>query len=120
MNEDPLKDDEKYLAGKTNWLIRYYYYLSNGLNELNNFRNILLGILTIYVTFKLSNYWWAVGIFVVSVLVLTLVGYLMVHRVSKVRDWLGMRFSSYFGMKSVNYTEESFKLLQEIRDLIKK
>lgn len=121
MNEDTLfKDDKKYLEGAQNWLIRYYYYLSNGLVELNGFRNLFLGILTIYITFKLQSYWWAVGIFAVSIFILTIVGYFTIHKVSKVRDWLSVRFSSYFGMKSINYVEENYKLMVEIRDLLKK
>lgn len=117
---DIFKDDEKYLNGPMNWIIRYYYYLSNGLVELNGFRNLFLGILTVYITFKLDSYWYAVIIFIISIAILTWVGYYMTHKVSKVRDWLTVRFSSYFGMKSINYTEESFKLLQEIRDNLKK
>lgn len=117
--ENIFKDDEKYLRGTQNWAIRYYYYLSAGLNEFNSFRNIFLAILTVYVALKLSSYWWAVGMFIGSILVLTIVGYYTIHRISKVRDWLSVRFSSYFGMKSINYTEESFKLLTEIRDSLK-
>ena len=119
-DKELFKDDDKYLKGATNWLIRYYYYLSNGLVELNGFRNLFLGILTIYITFKLDSYWYAIIIFIVSIIILTGVGYYMTHRVSKVRDWLGVRFSSYFGMKSINYTEENYKLMVEIRDLLLK
>lgn len=115
-NKDIFKDDAKYLNGPENWIIRYYYYLSNGLVELNGFRNLFLGILTVYITFKLDSYWYAIIIFIVSIIILTVVGYYMTHRVSKVRDWLSVRFSSYFGMKSINYTEESFKLLQSINE----
>lgn len=118
--ENIFKDDAKYLKGAENWLIRYYLYLSNGLVELNGFRNLFLGILTVYITFKLQSYWWAIGIFVVSIIILTIVGYYIIHRAGKVRDWVGMRFSSYFGMKQINYTEESYKLLVQIRDSLKK
>ena len=114
------KDDKKYLKGAQNWLIRYYYYLSSGLNEFNSFRNIFIGILTVYITFKLESYWWAIGMFATAIVILIVVGYYIIHRVSKIRDWLGVRFSSYFGMKQINYTEESFKLLTEIRDSLKK
>lgn len=113
---DIFKDDAKYLLGFKNWCIRYYYYLNAGLNELNNFRNLFLGIFAIYIALKLTNILWMVGMFVPSVVVLTVIGYYTVHRISKVRDWLGTRFSSYFGMKSINYTEESFKLLQSINE----
>ncbi len=114
------KDDEKYLRGAQNWFIRYYYYLSTGLNELNGFKNLFLGILTIYITFKLTSYWWGVGIFVASIVILTVVGYYIIHKVGKVRDWLGIRFSSYFGRQSIDYTQETFKILQEINNSLKK
>lgn len=117
---DIFRDDTKYLKGTENWIIRYYYYLSAGLNELNAFRNLFIGILTIYITFKLESYWYAIIIFTVSIVVLTLIGYYFIHKVSKVRDWLGIRFSSYFGRQQINYIEENYKLLEEIRNLLKK
>ncbi len=119
MHDDLFKDDEKYLKGPTNWLIRYYYYLTNGVGILNEFRNLFLGILAVYIALHLSNIWWLVVMLVPSVVILTIVGYYQVHKISKVKDWLQTRFSSYFGMKSVNYIEANYEILVEIRDLLR-
>ncbi len=118
-NKDLFRDDEKYLKGGENWFIRYYFYLNAGLGELNNFRNLFLGIFAIYIALKLTNVIWMVILFIPSVVVLTFIGYYMIHRVSKVREWLSIRFSSYFGKESINYTEANYKMLEEIRDLLK-
>lgn len=114
-----MKDDNKYLKGTQNWLIRAYFYCSNGLTILNEFRNLFLGIIAIYLTLKITNPYLIALIVIVSLISLTLAGYVMVHKVSKVREWLGIRFGSHFGIRSFNYTEENYKLLTEIRNLLK-
>lgn len=117
---DLFKDDPKYLEGIENWFIRAYYYCSNGLTILNEFRNLFLGILGLYIALKWDNILGAVLLFMVCVIILTIVGYYTVHKVSKVREFLGMRFGSHFGKKSFDYQEASYELLVEIRDLLKK
>lgn len=120
MNDDKklFEDDAKYLTGTENWFIRAYFYCSNGLGILNEFRNLFLGIFAIYIALKWDNIMLAVGLFLISMVILTFMGYYTVHKVSKVREWLGMRFSTHFGIKSYNYTEDSNKLLKEIKDLL--
>ncbi len=120
MSEELFKDDSKYLEGKENWLIRVYFYLFNGLNVLNQFRNLGLGIIAVYIALKLTNYWWLVAMTVPSIIILIIVGYYFVHRATKVQEWLGIRFSSHFGMKSFNYQEESYETLVRIEELLKK
>jgi len=120
MNHQELfKDDPKYLEGKENWLIRMYFYCSNGLGILNEFRNLFLGILGLYIALKLDNYFIAIGLFVVCVIILTIVGYYTIHKVSKVREWLGMRFGTHFGIKTFNYNQGTYEMLVEIRNLLK-
>ena len=118
--DDLVKDDEKYLEGTENWLIRAYFYCSSGLGILNEFRNLFLGILGIYIALKWDNIFLAIGLFIISVIILTIAGYYSVHKIGKIREWLGMRFSTHFGMKAYNYQEGSYELLLEIRDLLKK
>lgn len=119
MTNDLFKDDPKYLEGKENWFIRMYFYCSNGLTILNEFRNLFLGILGLYIALKWDNIWIAISLFIISVIILTIVGYYTVHRISKVREFLGIRFGSHFGKKSFDYTEGSYELLKEIRDKLK-
>lgn len=119
MTEDLFKDDDKYLEGKENWLIRAYFYCSNGLLILNEFRNLFLGIIAIYVTLKITNLYLIAGIVILMLIVLTLVGYYRIHTMAKKMEYLTTRFSTHFGMKSFSFQEENYKLLSEIRDLLR-
>lgn len=115
-----IEDEKKYLEGFVNRLIRYYFYLMRGLDVLNSFRNLFLGIFALYIALKLDNVAYGIIMFAVSCIVLTVCGYYNVHKLSKINEWLGLRFSSHFGIKSFNYAQENNELLKEIRDLLKK
>lgn len=117
---DVFTDADKYLEGTQNWIIRAYFYCSNGLTILNEFRNMFLGIIAVYFALKLTNYWYLLAMIVPCLIILTLVGWVVVHRISKVREWLGIRFGTFYGLKSFNYQKESYNLLKEIRDSLKK
>lgn len=118
-DQDLLKDDYKYLQGKENWLIRAYFYCSNGLIILNEFRNLFLGIIAIYLTLKITNIYAIGAIIIGAIVILTLVGFYRVHTMAKKMEYLTTRFSTHFGMKQFNFTEENYNLLKEIRDLLK-
>lgn len=112
-------DDNKYLKGGKNRAIRYYFYLNNGLNVLNNFRNLFLGIFALYFALKLDNILWMVAMFIPSVLILTWSGYYSVHHISKINEWLGVKFGSHYGIKNFNYTKGQYELLLEIKEMLK-
>lgn len=113
-------NEAEYLKGKKNWAIRMYFYLSNGLGIVNEFRNLLLGIFGVYLTLKLDNPWIMVGIFVVSVLILIPVGWFIIHRVSKVREWLNTKYGSHYAIKNFDYTKGTYEEMARIRELLEK
>lgn len=115
-----MSEDDNYLKGTQNRLIRYYFYLENGLRILNEFRNLGLGIFALYFALKLTNPVWMVVMFFPSVIILTVVGYYSVHRVAKVKEWVSMKFSTHYAIRNYDYTKESQELLKEIRDLLQK
>lgn len=115
-----MKDDDKYLKGTENYFIRAYFYCSNGLGILNEFRNLFLGILGLYLALKWDNIWFAIGLFIVAVILLTFAGHYTVHKVGKVREWLGMRFSTHFGIKSYNYQEGIYNELVKLNEKLDK
>lgn len=117
---DLTKDDRIYLTGWHNFAIRTYFYLQQGLNVLNSFRNLFLGIFGLYITLKLGSWWWLVVMFSVSLPILVLAGRYSVHRLNKVQDWLTMRFSTHFGIKQFDNIREQVELLREIRDALEK
>ena len=110
--------DSKYLPGMENLGIRYYYYLNNGLNVLNNFRNLFLGIIALYLALHLNSWWLLVGMFIPSIIILTVVGWYSVHRAARVQEWLGIRFSTHFGRRQFDNVQKQVALLEEIRDLL--
>ncbi len=112
--------DEDYLKGFQNFCIRWYFYLENGLGILNNFRNLFLAIFAIYITLKLTNLWWIAFMVVSSLIGLAILGWYAVHKIAKIKEWLTVRYSTYYGIKSFNYTAESYKELVEIKKLLEK
>ena len=106
--------DAEYLQGSSNYFIRMYFYLSNGLGIVNEFRNLFLGIFGLYFTLKLENPVIMVFLFIGSVVVLIPVGHYMVHKVSKVKEWLATKFGSHYAIKNFDYTKEQNELLKEI------
>ncbi len=114
------KYDGKYLTGFKNRMIRYYYYLQNGLTVLNDFRNLFLGIIGLYLALKLTDYLYLIYMAIPCIIILTVVGYYTVHKVSKVRDWLNVRFGSHYSIMTFDYQKGSYELLEEIKELLKK
>lgn len=123
MNDPALADaneyDGQYLEGMENRLIRLYFYLNRGLDVLNQFRNLFLGIIALYIALHLDNWLLLAAMFVPSVLVLMLLGYYNVHKMSKLIEWLNLRFSTHYGIKQFNYQQGIYDTLKEIKDKIK-
>ncbi len=111
--------DEQYMHGAENRLIRYYFYLNAGLGILNQFRNLLLGIFGLYVVLKLDNPVFLVLMFIPSVVVLTVLGFYNIHKMNKVMEWIGLRFSSHYAIRQFNFNQNQCELLEEIRDTLK-
>lgn len=111
-----IDEDNKYLAGPQNRVIRYYFYLSNGLAILNEFRNLFLGIFAVYFTLKITSIPLLIAMFIISVIILTVVGYYVIHHVSKVREWLQIKFGTHYGVRSFDYQKGTYELLKEIKD----
>lgn len=102
----------EYWDGNKNKFIRYYFYMSRGLDLFNNFRYVFLTIFGIYYTLKLKNAMWLITMFGISIPFLMFIGYWSVHHVGKVIDWLNIKFSTHFGMMQID-------LLTEIRDAVR-
>lgn len=111
-------NDDQYLKGNKNWWIRMYFYLSNGLQIVNEFRNLLLGIFGVYITLKLEHPGVMLIMLVVSVMILIPVGHFMVHHVSKVKEWLGTKFGSHYAIKNFDFTEGSYEKLKKVEGIL--
>lgn len=119
MIENKENNHQKYWEGKTNKAIRYWFYISRGLDLFNNFRYVFMLIFGIYYTLKLNNYGWLVTMFFVFVPILGCIGYLSVHRMGCVIDWLNVKFSTHYGKYGFELQEEIVKLLTTIKDSLR-
>lgn len=108
-------NDEHYSQG-VNKVIKAYFYLTSGVGILNEFRNLFLGVFALYFTLKLENPIWLGVMFLVCVPVLAVIGYINVHKISPVRDWLSTKFGTHYGIKQFDYTKRQTELLEEIKE----
>jgi hypothetical protein len=111
--------EEQYTKGFKSLLIRIYFYIEQGLNVLNLFRNLFLGIFGLYITLKLSNYMYLVAMTAISMPILAVLGYYSVHYINKTKEWLNIKFSTHYAKKTFDYQEDMVKSLQEINKKLK-
>lgn len=114
------KNIARYWNGSENKLIRFYFYSQRGLALLNEGRYLVMGVFALYYTLKLTNPIWLVGMFVVAVPVLIVLGWVAVHRVGKVVDWLNVQFSTHWGRYQYTLLETQVDLLKEIKEGVSK
>jgi hypothetical protein len=106
------KNRAKYWNGPKNKIIRFYFYSTRGLALLNEARYLIMGVFALYYTLKLDNPVYLIGMFAVAIPVLIALGWLSVHHIGKVVDWLNIQFSTHFG-------RYQYTLLEEIRDAVR-
>lgn len=110
-------DNKKlYWDGKTNKAIRFYFYSQRGLALFNEFRYLFMVIFGVYVILKLNNPLLFVLMFLISIPILCFFGWLAVHKIAKVIDWLNIEFSTHWGRYGYELQERQNRILEEIRD----
>jgi hypothetical protein len=109
----------KYFAGLKNKSIRYYFYMQRGLGLLNEMRYLIMAIFGVYLTFKMSNPMIMVIMFIVSIPILCILGYISVIHMGKVMDYLQIKFSTVWGKYGYELQEEIIKQLKDIKDKLK-
>jgi hypothetical protein len=110
---------EKYWNGNCNKLIRYWFYIQRGLDIFNGFKYLIAAIFGIYWTLKLTEPAWLVVFLSISILVLSFIGYIAVHFMNKVMDYLNIEFGTYWSRYNFELMERQLKKLEEISDGIK-
>lgn len=103
----------KYWQGTKNKIIRLYFYSQKGLALFNEFRYLIMLIFGVYVAMKLSNPVWLFLMFIISVPALIAIGFVSVHYVGKVIDYLNVQFATH-------WSKYSFKLQEGILEELKK
>ena len=114
------KIDAKYWSGAKNKTIRYYFYAQRGLTLMNEFRYVIMTIFAVYFTLKLTNILLIPLMFVLAIPFLCIAGYISVHHMAKVIEYLNIEFSTHWGRYTYELNEKRNELLEEISDGIKK
>lgn len=87
---------------------------------LNECRYELMAIIWIYYAAKIENFLLIPLIFLVSTIILSIFGWMSVHHMAKVMDYLNIEFSTHFLRHNINLQEEQLKQLKELNANIKK
>jgi hypothetical protein len=104
----------KYWDGNDNKAIRYYFYIQRGLALLNEFRYLIMAVLAVYALLKLEDWWLMPIMFFGSIPVLLFLGWISVHRMSRVMDYLSVQFGTHFGRYSVELQEKTLEVLEKL------
>lgn len=100
--------------GTKNALIRQYFYLKQGINLVNEFKYVVAGIFAAYYTLELENPEWLIWMFVFSIPTLVLAGYIFIHHIAKVLDWLGIEYATYWSRYGFKLQEETLEELKKL------
>lgn len=108
------KSDKTHWHGKKNKAIRYFFYIQRGLALFNEFRYIMIAIFGIYISLKLDNPIWLVGMFATACPLLIAAGWASTHHIGKVVDWLNIRFATHYSLYQFTLLEG---ILEELKTL---
>jgi hypothetical protein len=106
--------DTRYWDGWWNKLVRYYFYVNRGLQLFNEARYLIMSIFAIYFATKLDNIWLIPLMFVVSLPVLVFFGWLFVHKMAKITDFLNVEFSTHWSKYGYELQENIISELKEV------
>lgn len=99
--------------------IRIFRYCTGGVDLINQFRNLAIILFGIYVVLKIDNPWWLFCSFLISLPILTVLGWYRVHKMDKVLEWLNIKFTTHYGFAQYNLQVESLKTLKSINKKLK-
>jgi hypothetical protein len=116
MEQNKEENIKKYWDGWTNKSIRYYFYVTKGLDMFNSFRYLLMAIFALYYMLKLSNPIIFVLFFILSCVFLGFVGYITVHHIGKVIDFLSIEFATHWSKYSFNLQERQVKAMEKLAE----
>ena len=111
---------KQYWDGKKNKIIRLYFYTQRGLLLFNEFRYVFMLIFGLYVVLKLSNPIWFLIMFAIIIPVLIVAGWMQVHHMARVINWLDVEFASFWTRYGYELQERQNKILNQILGEVKK
>jgi hypothetical protein len=111
---DKIANMERHWDGTKNKIVRYYFYSQRGLALFNEFRYLFMLLFGIYVLLKLQNPIWLLVMFLTALPLLIGFGWLQVHHMAKIINWLDVEFASYWSRYSFELQERQVKAIEEI------
>ena len=96
-----------------------YFYLQKGVSLLNEFKNLLMLIFAIYLSLKLTNWWWLIILFVSSLPILTLVGWYFNTYMAAVMEKLAIKHGTFYQIRQFTIIEESLAEQKQINEQLK-
>lgn len=110
---------QTYWDGKSNKVIRLWFYVQRGMFVLNEARYLIISIMAVYALLKLDNPWIMLVMLLVSLPIVGLLGWLYTFKMAKTMDWLNVKFSTHFSKYSIELQERQVKALESIEEKIK-
>ncbi len=96
--------------------LRIFFYLRSGLSILNEFKNLIMFVFGIYFTLKLDAWWWLLIMFMISLPILSIVGYLFVMRWNKLLEYFSVKDGTFYSVRNFQIQEEILTTLKELKD----
>ena len=87
-------------------LVKAYFYLDKGLDILNKFKYQGAGIFALYYTLQLNNPLLILAMFVVSVPILILLGWLWIKRVARSLEKMSVDKGTYYSIYGYSLQED--------------
>lgn len=107
---------KQYWDGYKNKTIRYYFYVQKGLALFNEFRYLLMGVFALYMMMKLDNIILLPIMFFSAIPILLFFGWLSVHHIDKVIEFLNIQYATHFSRYNIKLQEEQLEELRRLNE----
>lgn len=115
-----LKDNKDVYSGWKNTVIRYYFYAKKGLEIVNEFRYLVMAVMGVCFLLKISSWVVMATMFLVAMPVLMVLGYLALHHMDKVIEFLNLRHATLWSKYSYEMQEKNVRNIEKIKDMVEK
>lgn len=118
MNNFIENKDNVYAEG--HYFGKIIFYILRGVDFVNNFKYVGVFIFGIYVLLKLDNAWWLVLISIIALPILLVLGWVFVHKLAKIIDWLTIQYATFWSRYSFTLQEKQISELEKINEKLDK
>lgn len=128
--------EKRYFKGGVNKAVRLYYYLQQGLQQINAFKNIILGVVAIAVMMRFEQDYFVMGLIGLTTLpFIVVLGWLWIKRGKMSTQYFETKYASPYGRYGMKVQDihldyflengvppdiKQLELLKEILELLKK